>query len=79
MISYMADYNFKHSNEAIDKITKCIRSCQTEKQLDNTKRWVEDYYLRNCQKDENLYTSKIHQKVLDMIDIQRKIISIVND
>lgn len=79
MISYMADYNFKHSNEAIDKITKCIRSCQTEKQLDNTKRWVEDYYLRNCRKWKNLYTAEIHENILNMIDIQRKIIRNVND
>lgn len=75
----MTDYDFKHSNEAIDKITNCIRTCQTEKQLDNIKRWVEDYYLRNCRRWENLYTAEIHKNVLDMIDIQRKIIRIVND
>lgn len=79
MISYMVDYDFKRSNEAIDKITSCIKTCQTDRQLDNTKRWVEDYYLRNCQRQENLYMSEIHKNVLDIIDIQRKIIRNVND
>lgn len=68
----------KHLNEAVDKITKCIRSCQTEKQLDNTKRWIENYYLRNCRRWGNLYTTEIHKSVLDMIDIQRKIIVATN-
>lgn len=70
----MAENNFKHTNKAIDKFTNCIKSCQTEKQLDNTKQWIQDYYLRNCQKWDNLYTAGIHKNVLDMIDIQRKII-----
>lgn len=70
----MLECSFKHLEDATNKFLKCIDSCETEKQLDNTRRWIEDYYLRERKRRNNLYTANIHEKVLNIIDIRTKII-----
>ena len=65
--------DFEWTWKAIDKIKKSLLSCETEEQLETTKRWFQNNYLQY--KDEyTIHAPGVYNLIMEMFDTKKNII-----
>lgn len=65
--------DFEWTWKAIDKIKKSLLSCETEEQLETTKRWFQNNYLQYNDEYAN-YATGVYDLVMDMFETKKRII-----